>query len=51
MKYFWTVLEKLKKLLQLNLLDFLKYLEQKGKEYEKIVDKKGFSTFLFNPLD
>ncbi len=44
-------IEKLKKVLQLNLLEFLKYLEQKGKEYEKIVDKKGFSTFLFNPLD
>ena len=44
-------IEKLQKKLNLNLIEFFRYLEQKGKEYEDSKKKQTFSSFLFSSID
>lgn len=44
-------IEKLQKKVNLNLIEFFRFLEQKGKEYEESKKKQTFSFFLFSSLD
>jgi predicted aminopeptidase len=43
-------IEKLQKKLDLDLIEFFRYLELKGKEYEESKKKQTFSSFLFSSL-